>query len=449
MKNTLMKNTQPVILVLEDSAFFSNLLSKRLREELNARVMVAKTLFDAHRILDKEDNIYICILDLTIPDASGVEIVDSFIARDQKCVAFTGNFDQKLRDEIFTAGAIDYVLKESPASVDYLVGTIRRLWRNQFIKALVVDDALPLRMLLKAEMEKLCFQTLVAANGAEAISILKDNSDIKLVLTDYQMPEMNGFELIKILRRTHPKDRLVIIGLSGIDDKSVAAQLIKMGANDFLSKPYVHEELLCRVFNNIDNLERVETLFNAATRDYLTGLYNRRFFFDAAHPIFSDNQRTKEQSAMLMMDIDHFKAVNDTYGHNVGDQVLQHVSKMLMERCRESDILARFGGEEFGIFLSKTDPDHLASFCHSLIGKIARTPIETDAGSLQITMSIGATSIPRSTLENMIEDADERLYDAKASGRNRSVIETEFNARIVVTPEGLLNEEKDLGVIKA
>jgi len=431
-----MMKARPKILVLEDSTFFSNLVSKRLKEELNARVTVVKTLQESMKALDKDDDYYVCILDLTIPDAQGAEIVQAFIDRKQKCVAFTGNFDQSLRDEIFKIGAIDYVLKESPASVDYLVATIRRLWRNQNITALIVEDAPPLQMLLKHVMEQFCFKTVLAANGAEAIEVFKKHGDIKLVLTDYQMPEMDGFQLIKALRRTHSKERLVIIGLSGVEDKSIPAQLIKMGANDFVSKPFVHEELLCRVFNNIDNLEHVEKLYTAATRDYLTGLYNRRFFFDAAHPMFSDNLRTKHGSAMIMSDIDHFKSVNDTHGHNVGDQVLQHVSKMLMERCRESDILARFGGEEFGIYLSKTDPDFLSQFCKDLLSKIANTPIETDAGPLNITISLGVTSKPADTLEDMILAADEQLYAAKESGRNRAVIHTDLDERISVTPEG-------------
>ena len=142
----------------------------------------------------------------------------------------------------------------------------------------------------------------------------------------------------------------------------MSARFIKVGANDFITKPFQPEEFYCRVTQNIDLIEKTQALVDAATKDFLTGLYNRRFFFEKGVGKLERARRERKSVALAMLDIDHFKSVNDTYGHDVGDEVLQVVSKTLQDSARADDLVARLGGEEFCVLMEDINRAELDVF---------------------------------------------------------------------------------------
>ena len=251
----------PGVLVVEDSQFFSNLLKKNIEEKLGHAVTCASSYADAMRIVENgQNNFFIALLDLNLPDASGSEIVDYAVSKGLPSLVFTAQFSEDLRKSLFSKKIIDYVVKETPSSLDYVISVIRRIHANIGLKALIVDDSNTVRSAVSGLMRTQQLTALEAQNGVEALAVLKANPDVRVVVTDYDMPEMDGVDLIKKIRAHHPMDELAIIGMSAHGDDVLSAKFIKSGANDIIHKPFQPEEFLCRVTQNLDTLENIMAL---------------------------------------------------------------------------------------------------------------------------------------------------------------------------------------------
>ncbi|MBF0609633.1 MAG: diguanylate cyclase [Magnetococcales bacterium] len=419
------------ILVVEDSKVFANLLKSRIEVDGNYRVSLAMTMAEAKKILSEENDFFLGLLDLNLPDSPQGEIVDVVQSFQIPIIVFTGEFDDNMREQILSKGIIDYVFKESSSSIDYVISMIHRITRNRFIKALVVDDSKSSRQhqinLLALHM----YQVMEASNGQEALKILEKEGDVRLVLTDYNMPEMDGFSLIKRIRARFSQEELVIIGLSAYGNNLLSTKFIKNGANDFINKPFLSEEFFCRVTVNMNLLEKVRALNDAVIRDFLTGLNNRRYFFEAGKKLFSSAKRQQIHLTTAMLDIDHFKKINDTYGHDVGDLVLKQVAMIAEKHFRTTDIVARMGGEEFAILAVNLSPDKIEQIFDQLRQFVAEEEIMVNDKTIKVTISIGVAAEIEGDLETTLAMADTMLYKAKNGGRNTVVYCTDDH------PEGI------------
>ena len=260
-----------------------------------------------------------------------------------------------------------------------------------------------------------------ASNGSQALEILKEHPDVKLAIIDYHMPDMDGVELTRRIRKTFSKDEFAIIGISAQGDNMMSAQFIKNGANDFITKPFVHEEFYCRLTQNIEMIDFLEQIKNASNKDYLTNLYNRRYFFESGQTLYANATRKHITISVAMIDIDYFKQVNDTYGHKAGDLVLQYIAWTLKKRFRQTDIVARFGGEEFCILASNMNREYIHKVFDDIRKVIAQLEIPVNDTMIHITISIGICTRLKQSLEEMINEADDMLYEAKRQGRNRVI----------------------------
>ncbi|MBF0275417.1 MAG: diguanylate cyclase [Nitrospinae bacterium] len=336
------------VIVVEDNKTLCMLLEKRITTSTNCEVVIAQSMAEAIKVLDQDSDFFISILDLNLPDSENGEIIDEFVNRGIPAVVFTGTLDDKIRNMIWSKRVVDYVIKTDPDVMNYITSLINRIKRNKDIKVLVVDDTKLFRSLMKKLLEVRQYQVLEAENGERALKILKNNPDIKLIITDYVMPVMDGFELITKVRKEYPKEDLAIIGISAQGMNAMSARFLKSGADDFIIKQsFITEEFYSRVKNCIENLENIHRVKEAAIKDFLTGLYNRRYFFDAGKKFIASAIRENKNISCAMLDIDFFKKVNDNYGHDVGDIVLKAVAELLRTSFRETDIVARMGGEEF------------------------------------------------------------------------------------------------------
>jgi diguanylate cyclase (GGDEF)-like protein len=410
------------ILLVEDAKFFLSILSHKLMVA-GFEVITATTMAEAAaRITENAGSIFVAVLDLHLPDSPDGEVVDLAIERGLPVVVFSGNYSEDVRDRVLSKKVIDYVVKEDPSSLDYVVNLVSRLSRNRSIKALVVDDASTARRYTADLLRQYQFSVLEAANGFEGLKILENEGDVRLVITDYHMPEMDGAQFIKSVRRTWGRDRIAIIGVSSAGSSLLSARLIKSGANDFLNKPFLREEFCCRVQMNVDILEQTDALKAAATVDYLTGVGNRRSFFSKSGPLFAAAQRSRLPLALGLIDVDAFKAINDSHGHDTGDVVLAEIAKVLAQHVRQSDLLARFGGEEFCVLAFNMSAENAAGYFERLRQLVEDAVIATAHGTFHVTVSIGVCTTMEDNVDQMITVADGHLYDAKRSGRNQVVI---------------------------
>lgn len=411
------------LLLVEDTKFFSSLVKKNVEQALDVEVICVGTYQEAESVLNGNNHeFFLALLDLHLPDANDGEIVDLALAHDIPSIVFSAEFSDDVRDTILQKGVIDYVLKENPASLDYLVSLVSRIHANQMVKTLVVDDSGVARKHMATLLRRYQFQVFEAANGGQAMALLEENPDVKLVITDYNMPDMDGFQLTREIRRKFRKERLAIIGISSSGSNILSARFIKSGANDFINKPFLQEEFFCRVCQNIDIIDYIENLQQTANEDFLTGVHNRRFFYDAGKKMHAKANRDKQPATLALIDIDRFKAVNDTFGHDTGDEILIQLAELLTNRCRKSDILARLGGEEFALLATGLSPEEAPGYFEDIRQMIEDHSFAVKGKVHRITVSIGVETHIERSLADMMTAADDALYRAKHQGRNQVMI---------------------------
>jgi diguanylate cyclase (GGDEF)-like protein len=314
---------------------------------------------------------------------------------------------------------IDYVFKGNMDDVNYIFGLIERLSKNRQYKVMVVDDSIVTRNEVKKILQEQMFQVFAAAHGEEALSYLSEHKDIRLILTDYHMPVIDGFELSKKVREIYSKTDLSIIAMTAVSEELISSRFLKIGANDFINKPFTKEELVCRVNNSIETLEYIEAISDMANTDFLTGVSNRRYFFKFVENFLQEVDPHKNPFAIAMLDIDDFKKINDTYGHDVGDIVIKKLAQILKENTKGSDLIARFGGEEFCLFLKDVSKEQAVEFFVKLRAKIAQSILDIDTKKIHFTVSIGVAFSDEENFEEMLNQADMALYGAKKNGKNR------------------------------
>ncbi|WP_394699623.1 diguanylate cyclase [uncultured Pseudodesulfovibrio sp.] len=411
----------PKVLLVEDSTFFATIVQRKIEKRLGFQVDWKKAYAEATAAIDcYKDSYMVALLGLNLPDAPHGEIIQYATKKCIPSIIFTAEIDNDFRSNLLTWSVVDYVLKDSASCVDTLINIIRRIHKNSAIKTLVVDDSRPMRKAITRLLETQRFQVLSATNGKEALRVLSENPDIKLIVTDYDMPEMDGFELIDTLRKTHSKNDLAIIGMSASGDPLLSAQLIKSGADDFVPKPFQVEEFHCRVGHSIEMLENIALIRDLSYKDPLTRLHNRRYFFENADTFIQKAIAKGQKVSVAMLDIDFFKKVNDTYGHDGGDIVLQKISALIQSTFSKDAITCRFGGEEFCVLHTHTVEDNVFERFDALRQAIEATTILIDGHTIQVTISTGISS-ESEPIASMLKLADSRLYTAKETGRNRVV----------------------------
>jgi len=406
------------ILIVEDNKALSKLIAKKISQNIEFEADVAHTLKEAQALVSKNDY-FIALLDLNLPDAPDGEVVDFMLTKKIPSIVLTANVDKETRDEILKKDVIDYVYKGNMDDVNYIFQLIERLSKNREYKVMIVDDSIVIRNEIKRMLKLQMYKVLSAAHGEEALVYIKDNPDIKLVLTDYNMPVVDGFELTKTIREEYTKMQMIIIGITANSDEMISSKFLKIGANDFIHKPFTKEEIVCRTNNAIESLEYIETISDMANTDFLTGARNRRSFFKEINQYMEECKSSGEEFAVAMIDIDKFKNINDTYGHDIGDIAIKELVRLVLESIKGADIVARFGGEEFCVLLKNIDKSSAVELFVRLRLKIAQNVISIKDKKVQYTVSIGVTFDCEEGVEEMINQSDMALYNAKNGGRNR------------------------------
>lgn len=408
------------ILFVEDSKFFASMVIKKVSCALGFEIRWVRTFAEARQEIESgTHNFFVALVDLALPDAPHGEIVDYTVARGIPAIVFTGEFNDDVRDSILAKNVVNYILKDNPECLDTLVHDISRIDKNKQVKILIVDDSRLARKVVVSLLTTQQYQVIEAASGPEALEILSREQDILLAIVDYNMPQMDGLQLIKEMRKNFPKEQLAIIGISAYGTNVLSAKFIKHGANDFITKPFLNEEFYCRVLQNVETIERIRLVKDISNKDYLTGLFNRRHFFSVAGMLYANVERRNLTLAVAMVDIDFFKKVNDTYGHAAGDKVLKHVATTLKNRFRESDMVARLGGEEFCVLCMNMAPEHAFDVFEKIRADIEAADIVAGNLCINVTVSVGLCTTLLDSLEDMIKKADAMLYRAKETGRNQ------------------------------
>ncbi len=293
---------------------------------------------------------------------------------------------------------------------------------------MVVDDSLTVRMQIKDLLEEEGYKVILAKDGETCLDQLKAELP-DIILLDIVMPGINGLEVCKIIRDDCSLKNISILILTTVSDTQNIVAGLNMGADDYVTKPFIIEELNARITSIIRTKSLQEELRILSITDPLTGCYNRSYLNEHLTTEIKRARRYKHALSMILCDIDFFKKVNDTYGHQAGDHVLKELIICIKKLFRDKiDWISRYGGEEFIIILPETDNIGGRSFAEKVRAAVSLMKINlADNRKISITASFGAVSFTPDTPEKkitpelMIKEADKCLYQAKAEGRNRVV----------------------------
>ncbi len=297
------------------------------------------------------------------------------------------------------------------------------------MKVLVAEDEPTSRRLLQSSLTRWGYEVIVAQDGNEATRILLSPDAPKLAVLDWLMPGVDGAQLCRNIRSNKPEPYTYILLLTGKSGKLDVVEGLEAGADDYVCKPFDPRELKVRlrtgkriIYLQDQLISAREALRDQATRDQLTGLWNRAAILGI---LGSELQRSKREAASLgvvMIDLDHFKLVNDTYGHLVGDEVLRQVARAMSDVTRRYDSIGRIGGEEFLVVLPGCDESNAISHAERMRAAVARVEITGQSEVIQPKISVGVAVYhgqPLIDVFDLIQAADSALYQAKRGGRNR------------------------------
>jgi diguanylate cyclase (GGDEF)-like protein len=294
---------------------------------------------------------------------------------------------------------------------------------------LVAEDSLMVRALLRAQLRDRGYTVVEAADGEQALQRARESSP-DVILLDVEMPRMDGFEVLAELKRDPALREVPVIFITGRTTAADAVRGLEQGAHDYLRKPFEAAELAARVHAAVrtktlqDELREVNVeLTRHATTDALTGLPNRRFLDEQLQQLVSRSARHDRPLAALLVDADHFKAINDAQGHAAGDRALVAFGRRLARRLRKEDVLGRWGGEQFLVLAPDIEAAGAAVLGEALRTVVSAGPIPLEGGDVTITASVGVAVWDGDDADGMLRRADAALDRAKTSGRDRVEIE--------------------------
>jgi len=383
---------------------------------------------DAFRILN-ENEIHFIISGLELADSSGEDLIVELLESEHKdvpVIVLTSTDNMEIRKKLFELGVVDYIVKDSITD-EKLKNYIEAFeFRDEVISKMrhrsvaLLDDSLLVNTLVKNIFDLHGIHDVDSYYKAE--DLLASDKEYAIYILDLVLPGISGEEVLLTLRKK-AKNSIIIL-ISSITNYKTISNILSSGADDFIMKPFDASVFMARIKAHSRNyilreeLERANReLEKASITDGLTQIFNHRYIVDRVEEEMERAKRYDKDLAIFLLDIDNFKHVNDTYGHQVGDEVLRSISSCLKHIVRQSDSVGRYGGEEFMIILPETDLE-AAKCCGEKIRK-AIEDMRFSQKDLRVTISGGGVSLVDQTATKLIKQADEGLYQSKRDGKNR------------------------------
>lgn len=408
------------ILIADNSRSVLKTLAQLIEQRLNMQVVGSLSLRDALNAVDEEGPFLAGIFGTVLVDAAGEEIVQQAV-RHVPTVVFTSRLDAATQEAMWSRGIVDYVAKESMESFDHVVELLDRLQHNAEVGVLVAHRDSLVRHRLRDLLQRHNYDVREARNQEQVLESVRNQPDLRLLILQATLEQDATTQLLNRVRKLRPREELAVMVLSEPSDRYNLARLIKFGAGGSLAQHCTPEELYSRVALNLGLLATMRRLRDMAIRDELTGAFNRRHFMERGQQEFARWKRHNEPASLIMLDADHFKKVNDTHGHEAGDQVLRQLADTARAQLRTEDVFARLGGEEFVVLAPDTSIQGAMELAERIRAEVEARHVPVKGGRLAFTISLGvAQTLEQDTdLEATLRRADLALYEAKENGRNQ------------------------------
>jgi len=421
-------------LIIDPSKSYGQLLVS-LFEEASFETVILASGEEGLSQVGKMNFDLICI-SLHLRDMSGIDFCKTL--RQQKSVSIpvimiTSDEKKEVSESGMSSGITELFKKSDLQAISkYLSNFVDLAESDRQLagKILYIEDSISVATITRYRLRLMGLEVNHFTNAEAAYEELIQNPDYDLVLTDILLEgHVSGLRLIRDIRRKEKqKQHIPILAISGLEDTARKIEILRSGANDFIQKPVLLEELSARVKNLITNkklLDQVKAqqkrLEEMALTDQLTSLYNRHCLADLTPKLIHEALRHGFPLSMVMIDLDHFKAINDQYGHDIGDVVLVEVAKLIKASSQNESIAARFGGEEFLLVLPHCNEKQAGGIAEHLRGEIE----SLEPNGIRVTASLGVAQLPRSgstRFEDLFCLADKAVYEAKEKGRNQVIL---------------------------
>lgn len=422
------------ILIVDDSKLMIKLIKKELEPD-GYRFFSSDSGEEAINIAMKE-RIDLITLDLEMPGMNGYEVCQK-LRLDQKTqdipvIIVSAKTDQKEKEKGFEYGAIEYFVKPFPKGSlrTFIKNLFSAIEQKRFGRIAVVDQEATTGHILKYSLKKKGYIIYLMKTGAELVNFLKSNP-VDIIISEYELPDIRSDEMFKNLNKNENLRFIPKIIITSVTKRDELIEALNKGADDYIYKPFDMEELFARVNAHLrvrylhqELKEKNLILQELSITDSLTGLLNRGYLEKRLKSEYSRSKREASPVSCIMADIDDFKSVNDTYGHDLGDTVLKDIASIMVNSSRVSDIVGRYGGEEFTLILPNTSYKGALVVAERIRNNVLRHTFRKDDITVKRTISIGVCSFPESVVNSekeLIKLADIALYNAKKSGKNKTV----------------------------
>jgi len=421
------------ILIVDDSSTSRKIVKLEL-ESGGFNTFEAKSGEEGLEIL-KREKIDLITLDVEMAGMDGFEfskeVRENPSFQHLPIIMLSSIDDPLIIKKAFEAGIVEYFIKpfKHGELLNFVEKTLTSLKKSAFTrKVVIIDDSKAQISVLHHILKKNGKEVIAFEKAAEALSYIKEDEDIDIIITDIHMPDMDGLTLSKEVKGI--RENIPVIGISATRSKETVLQALSSGMDDFLYIPFYEEELNLRVDLQIKLYEKIKKLNEVNSKlkelsfkDPLTLLFTRRAMFELLEAEFERAQRNNSDLSIVMFDIDHFKNVNDTYGHQKGDEILEMFANTLKESIRDYDTPARVGGEEFLLLLPYTNKETAFIVAERVRNNVKKKEVD----GIKITISGGISTKSElkdgEKITSLIKIADERLYKAKESGRDKIIKE--------------------------
>ncbi len=409
------------LLIVEDNQSIGKVIEK-IAMSLGFQVTIAQSFAQVKTILAHNPKFFAATIDVNLPDAPNGEVIPYVLQSKIPSIVMTGRMDEATRKKILNLPVIDYITKENAQAYHYLLRVLNHQLTNKDISVLVVDSSLTSCNETVELLRRRNFTIHAVPDGTKALKLLKDNPEIKIVITAHNMPGMTGIELLQKIRKQHTNNELIVIATSSASKNIASAKFIKNGADDFLQKPYCPEEFYSRIMQHIEKLHNLEKIHSAANHDYLTNLLNYRYFITTVTEAQEMSLDDSSTSVLAIIDIDNFKTINEQHKNTMGDKVLISLAQSL-EKQFNDQILARLGGNQFAAHIKAENIEAAKTQLQKFQQTVSQLEVKDNDNQTNFSVCIGATTMKgESSVDSFLKIANDAILKAKSGGKNKLVL---------------------------
>jgi len=411
------------VLIAEQEQAVRDALIDRVEQSLGVTADAVNTAKAVRKLIEKHAGEYVlAVVDTRLPDAPNGEVLDALIANSIPTIAISSKVDDEVADRLLDKHIIDCVIKRDSEDTDLLADIVQQTLCNPQRKILYYSENDFNRKQVREWLDIHRYTIIDVRNKTEILRQLKDHTDISLVLMDQSTLQNNAIETVSELRQHYRHEDLAIAAVCDQQDQLLGAKLLRAGANDVIRQPVPTNEFYYRVKHCVESVERVREIKYSATRDMLTGVYNRDYLFDVGKKMYASAQRGDIKLTLAVIEIDNFDETTTRHGPEKSNAILETLAPLISAELRQNDIMARYDASRF-VCLANNVGQHNAIMVFERIRRlVSKTRIENKGQVLSVSCSIGATTHPSHSFLDMIGDAHDLLDAAVADGRNCVIV---------------------------